>query len=66
MNYSKYFDSLNECNICRESDYQDISDRDKFGCYYPLKYCLNCHNVFPTISLKNKCLINIMMGLQTK
>ena len=66
MNYSKYFDSLNECNICRESDYQDISDRDKFGCYYPLKYCLNCHNVFPTISLKKQMLNKYYDGIANK
>jgi hypothetical protein len=66
MNYSKYFDSINECNICGESDHIAISERDKYGCYYPLKYCLNCHNVFPTISLKNEMLNNYYDGIANK
>ena len=66
MNYSKYFDRINECNICGESNHQDISERDKFGCYYPLKYCLNCHNIFPTISLKKQMLNNYYDGIANK
>lgn len=66
MNYSKYFDNINECNICGESNHQDISERDKFGCYYPLKYCLNCHNIFPTISLKKEMLNNYYDGIANK
>jgi hypothetical protein len=66
MNYSKYFDSINECNICGESNHQVISERDKFGCYYPLMYCLNCHNIFSTISLKKDMLNNYYDGIANK
>ncbi len=66
MNYSKYFDSINECNICGESNHQVISERDKFGCYYPLMYCLNCHNIFSAISLKKEMLNSYYDGIANK
>ena len=66
MNYSKYFEYAKNCNVCNKNNHQNISKRDKFGCYYPLQYCLNCHNIFSLISLKKEKLNKYYDGIANK
>ena len=66
MNYSKYFVYSKNCNICNSDNHQTISKRDKFGCYYPLKYCLKCHNIFSLLLLKTEKLNQYYDGIANK
>lgn len=66
MNYSKYFEYSKKCNLCNSYNHQTISKRDKFGCYYPLKYCLKCHNVFSILILKQDKLNQYYDGIANK
>ncbi|MDA7807934.1 class I SAM-dependent methyltransferase [Flavobacteriaceae bacterium] len=66
MNYSKYFEYSKKCNVCDSDSYTTISKRDKFGCYYPLKYCLKCHNIFSLLILKQEKLNYYYDGIANK
>ena len=66
MNYSFFFVYSKNCNVCNSNNHHAISKRDKFGCYYPLHYCLECHNVFSVLSLKKEKLNEYYDGIANK
>ena len=60
--YSNYFEFRNDCNICGNNNLERISKRDRYGCFYPLNYCLDCYNVFSLIFLKKEKLAEYYNG----
>lgn len=47
-----FFDSIEKCPVCLSKDYIKISDKDRYGCYYPLVCCSQCSLLFSTLRIK--------------